>query len=63
MEVILQQFANLSVLIYIVTTMLSMGLNFFPKQFFTVHIANELESFLESFLVLLVFLGFFPEQQ
>ena len=33
MEVILQQFANLSVLIYIVTTMLSMGLNFFPKQF------------------------------
>ena len=33
MEVILQQFANLSVLIYIITTMLSMGLNFFPKQF------------------------------
>ncbi len=33
MEVILQQFANLSILIYIVTTMLSMGLNFFPKQF------------------------------
>jgi predicted Na+-dependent transporter len=33
MEVFLQQFANLSVLIYIVTTMLSMGLNFFPKQF------------------------------
>jgi predicted Na+-dependent transporter len=33
MEVILQQFANLSVLIYIVATMLSMGLNFFPKQF------------------------------
>jgi len=33
MEVILQQFANLSVLIYIVTTMLSMGLSFFPKQF------------------------------
>ena len=33
MEVILQQFANLSVLIYIVSTMLSMGLNFFPKQF------------------------------
>ena len=33
MVVILQQFANLSVLIYIVTTMLSMGLNFFPKQF------------------------------
>jgi predicted Na+-dependent transporter len=33
MEVILQQLANLSVLIYIVTTMLSMGLNFFPKQF------------------------------
>jgi BASS family bile acid:Na+ symporter len=33
MEVILQQFANLSVLIYILTTMLSMGLNFFPKQF------------------------------
>ena len=33
MEVILQQFANLSVFIYIVTTMLSMGLNFFPKQF------------------------------
>jgi predicted Na+-dependent transporter len=33
MEVILQQFANLAVLIYIVTTMLSMGLNFFPKQF------------------------------
>jgi predicted Na+-dependent transporter len=33
MEVILQQFANLSVLIYIVATMLSMGLKFFPKQF------------------------------
>jgi len=33
MEVILQQFANLSVLIYIVSTMLSMGLSFFPKQF------------------------------
>ena len=33
MEVILQQFANLSILIYIVSTMLSMGLNFFPKQF------------------------------
>jgi predicted Na+-dependent transporter len=33
MEVILQQFANLSVLIYIITTMLSMGLSFFPKQF------------------------------
>jgi len=33
MEVILQQFANLSVLIYIFSTMLSMGLNFFPKQF------------------------------
>ena len=33
MEVILQQLANLSILIYIVTTMLSMGLNFFPKQF------------------------------
>jgi predicted Na+-dependent transporter len=33
MEVILQQFANLSVLIYIITTMLAMGLKFFPKQF------------------------------
>jgi len=33
MEVILQQFANLSILIYIVATMLSMGLSFFPKQF------------------------------
>jgi bile acid:Na+ symporter, BASS family len=33
MVVILQQFANLSVLIYIITTMLSMGLSFFPKQF------------------------------
>ncbi len=33
MEVILQQLANLCVLIYIVTTMLSMGLKFFPKQF------------------------------
>ncbi len=33
MEVILQQLANLCVLIYIVTTMLSMGLNFLPKQF------------------------------
>ncbi|GAB4315030.1 MAG: bile acid:sodium symporter family protein [Methanobacteriaceae archaeon] len=33
MEVILQQFSNLSILIYIVSTMLSMGLNFFPKQF------------------------------
>jgi BASS family bile acid:Na+ symporter len=33
MEVILQQFANLSVLIYIITTMLSMGLSFTPKQF------------------------------
>lgn len=33
MDVILQQLANLSVLIYIVTTMLSMGLSFFPKQF------------------------------
>lgn len=34
MDVILQQFASFSVLIYIVTTMLSMGLKFFPKQFF-----------------------------
>ena len=33
MVVILQQFANLSVLIYIVATMLSMGLKFLPKQF------------------------------
>jgi BASS family bile acid:Na+ symporter len=33
MDVILQQFANLSVLIYIVSTMLSMGLSFLPKQF------------------------------
>lgn len=33
MEVILQQFANLSILIYIISTMLSMGLSFFPKQF------------------------------
>ena len=33
MEVILQQFSNLSILIYIVSTMLSMGLSFFPKQF------------------------------
>ncbi len=33
MEVILQQFANLSILIYIVSTMLSMGLSFFPKEF------------------------------
>lgn len=33
MDVILQQFANISVLIYIVTTMLSMGLKFYPKQF------------------------------
>ena len=33
MEVILQQFANLSVLIYIFTTMLSMGHNFLLKQF------------------------------
>lgn len=33
MEVILQQFANLSVLIYIISTMLSMGLKFLPKQF------------------------------
>lgn len=33
MEVILQQFANLSILVYIVSTMLSMGLSFFPKQF------------------------------
>lgn len=33
MEVILQQIANLSILIYIVSTMLYMGLSFFPKQF------------------------------
>jgi predicted Na+-dependent transporter len=33
MQVILQQFANLSVLIYIVSTMISMGLKFYPKQF------------------------------
>ena len=33
MEVILQQLANFSILIYIVTTMLSMGLSFIPKQF------------------------------
>jgi predicted Na+-dependent transporter len=33
MEVILQQLASFSVLIYIVTTMLSMGLKFLPKQF------------------------------
>ncbi len=33
MEVILQQFANLSVLIYIITTMISMGLSFFPQEF------------------------------
>jgi BASS family bile acid:Na+ symporter len=35
MEVILQQFANLSVLIYIVSTMLSMGLSFYPEQYRT----------------------------
>lgn len=29
----LQQFANLSILIYIFSTMLSMGLSFYPKQF------------------------------
>lgn len=34
MEVILQQLASFSVIIYIVSTMLSMGLKFFPKQFF-----------------------------
>jgi BASS family bile acid:Na+ symporter len=34
MEVILQQLASVSVLIYIVSTMLSMGLKFLPKQFF-----------------------------
>lgn len=34
MEVILQQLASFSVLVYIVSTMLSMGLKFFPKQFF-----------------------------
>lgn len=33
MEVILQQIANISILIYIVSTMLYMGLSFFPKQF------------------------------
>jgi len=33
MEVILQQLASFSVLIYIVATMLSMGLKFLPKQF------------------------------
>jgi BASS family bile acid:Na+ symporter len=33
MELILQQLANISVLIYILTTMLAMGLSFFPKQF------------------------------
>ena len=33
MEVFFQQVANISVLIYIVSTMLSMGLSFFPKQF------------------------------
>lgn len=33
MEVILQPLASFSVLIYIVTTMLSMGLKFYPKQF------------------------------
>ncbi|MGC9516178.1 MAG: bile acid:sodium symporter family protein [Methanomicrobiales archaeon] len=33
MVVILQQFANLSILIYVISTMLSMGLGFFPKQF------------------------------
>jgi len=33
MEVILQQLTSLSVLIYIVTTMLSMGLKFYPKEF------------------------------
>ncbi|UTB32338.1 MAG: bile acid:sodium symporter family protein [Methanobacterium sp. ERen5] len=34
MEVILQQLASFSVLIYTVSTMLSMGLKFYPKQFF-----------------------------
>jgi BASS family bile acid:Na+ symporter len=33
MDTIWQQIANFSVIIYIVTTMLSMGLSFFPKQF------------------------------
>ncbi len=33
MEVILQQIANISIIIYIVSTMLYMGLSFFPKQF------------------------------
>ncbi|MEN6330164.1 MAG: bile acid:sodium symporter [Methanobacteriaceae archaeon] len=33
MEAILQQVANFSVIIYILTTMLSMGLNFLPRQF------------------------------
>ncbi|MDD1764104.1 MAG: bile acid:sodium symporter family protein, partial [Methanobacteriaceae archaeon] len=33
MDAILQQIANLSVIIYIVSTMLSMGLSYLPKQF------------------------------
>jgi BASS family bile acid:Na+ symporter len=33
MEAILQQIANISVVVYILTTMLSMGLSFLPKQF------------------------------
>jgi BASS family bile acid:Na+ symporter len=33
MDALLQQIANLSVIIYIVTTMLSMGLSYLPKQF------------------------------
>ena len=33
MEALLQQIANLSVIIYILSTMLSMGMSFLPKQF------------------------------
>lgn len=33
MDAVLQQIANLSVVVYIVTTMLSMGLSYLPKQF------------------------------
>jgi BASS family bile acid:Na+ symporter len=33
MDVLLQQIANFSVIIYILTTMISMGLSFLPKQF------------------------------
>jgi len=69
MDVILQQFANLSVLIYIVTTMLSMGLSFFPKQFLeplkdkSLLLKSLTANFILVLILTFIILQVFPLQQ